>query len=122
MAIEAEKKKGIINYVSHSLAVDYIDKNFRGGWHLIGAHWQLWIRIIYSEEELFNLWLAQAPYPRGRGMDEASLFFFNKKMEQLSCYQLAQLTVMVRSPTMFKPESKKSEQRIKRYNLNSACN
>lgn len=121
MAISEEGRSGMARYVSHSLAVENTESGFRNFWHLIGLHWHLWVRVMYSEQEQYSLWLALAPYGKGRGMNEAAIYHFNKPLEQLSCYQLAQLVVMVRAPTMFKPGSEKSEQRIKGRGVANVC-
>lgn len=122
MAVNEEGRNGIARYVSHSLAVEYTESGFRNLWHLIGLHWRLWISIKYSEQEHYALWLALAPYGKGRGMNEAATFYFNEPIDQLSCHQLAQLVVMVRAPTRFTPGSEKSEQRIKERGIESVCN
>jgi hypothetical protein len=121
MAVSEEGRSGMASYVSHSLAVDNTESGFRNLWHLIGLHWHLWVRVMYSEQEQYSLWLALAPYGKGRGMNEAAIYHFNKPLEQLSCYQLAQLVVMVRAPSRFKPGSEKSEQRIKDRGVANVC-
>ena len=122
MAIKEETQNGILRYAAHSLAVDNIKHGFRNYWHLIGLHWHLWIWIRYTDNEIFQLWLAMVPNGSGRGMNEASMFYFNSKIEDLSCNQLAQLVVMVRSPSMFKPGSDRSNKRIKNKGIISVCN
>jgi hypothetical protein len=121
MAVSEESRSGMASYVSHSLAVDNTESGFRNLWHLFGLHWHLWVRVMYSEQEQYSLWLALAPYGKGRGMNEAAIYHFNKPLEQLSCYQLAQLVVMVRAPSWFKPGSEKSEQRIKDRGVANVC-
>ena len=121
MAVNEEGRNGIARYVSHSMAVENSERGFRNLWHLIGLHWHLWVRVMYSEQEQYALWLAMAPYGKGRGMNEAATYHFNKQLEQLSCYQLAQLVVMVRAPTRFKPGGEQSEQRIKERGVANEC-
>jgi hypothetical protein len=121
IAVSEEGRSGMVRYVSHSLAVENTKSGFRNFWHLIGLHWHLWVRVMYSEQEQYFLWLALAPYGKGRGMNEAAVYHFNKPFEQLSCYQLTQLVVMVRAPTRFKPGSEKSEQRIKDRGVANVC-
>ena len=115
MAVSEEGQNGMARYVSHSLAVENTESGFRNIWHLVGLHWHLWVRVMYSEQEQYALWLALAPYGKGRGMNEAATFFFNKPIEKLSCHQLAELVVMIRAPTTFKPGSEKTEQRINSF-------
>jgi len=121
MAVKEEYRSGMLRYVAHSLALDTIETGFRNYWHLMGLHWHLWLWVLYSEKEVYQLWLAMAPNGSGQGMNEASKLHFNKTFEELSCYQLAQLVVMVRSPTAFKPGSERSEERIKKRSVASVC-
>jgi hypothetical protein len=121
IAVNEEGRDGIARYISHSLAIEHTQSNFRGLWHLIGLHWHLWVGLMYTEQEQYSLWLALVHYGKGQGMNAASTFYFNKSIEQLSCYQLAQLVVMVRAPTMFKPGSKRSEKRIKERGVANVC-
>ena len=122
MAMKEATQYGISRFVGHSLAVDNIEHGFRNYWHLSGFHWHLWVWIRYTDMETFQLWLAMALYGSGRGMNEASMLNFNSKIEELSCNQLAQLVVMVRSPSIFKPGSKRSNKRIKNKDILSVCN
>ena len=121
MTVKEEGINGIHRYVSHSLAVTNIAKGFCNYWHLIGLHWHLWVWLKYSEEEEYSLWLAMAPYGPGRGMKQASIYHFNKPFEELSCYQLAELVVMVRAPTRFIPGSERSKQRIYERGVANEC-
>ena len=121
MAVREEGRNGIYRYVSHSLAGTYISKGYRNYWHLIGLQWHLWVWLKYSEEEQYALWLAMAPYGPGHGMNQASIYHFNKSFEELSCYQVAELVVMVRAPTRFTPGSERSKQRIKERGVANEC-
>jgi membrane carboxypeptidase/penicillin-binding protein PbpC len=121
MAVQEEGRSGISSYVAHTLAVENTDKDFRNLWHLIGLHWQLWLRLTYSEQEQFSMWLALAPYGPGRGMDHASIHHFEKPFEELNCYQLAELVVMVRAPSMFSPGSERAQQRIAARGVAKDC-
>ena len=122
MAVTEEGRNGIANYVAHSIAVEKTGKGFRNYWHFKGTHWHLWIRLLYSEREIYKMWLALAPYGGGRGMKEASMYHFKKPLEQTSCYELAQLVVMVKAPSKFKPGSINSENRIKERGVVNVCN
>ena len=122
MALKEEGKKGIARYVAHTLAVENSNGGFRNYWHLVGLHWHLWLRLSFSEKETFKLWLAIAANGNGRGMNEAATLHFNKPFSHLSCNQLAQLVVMVRSPTTFKPGSKRNEQRVISKGVANECN
>ncbi len=123
MVFKEESQSSIIWNVSHSLAVDYTESGFRNYRHLIGLHWHFWIWVLYSEEEQYKLWLAMTPNGSGeRGMHKASQQYFNKPLDQLSCYQLAQLVVSVRSPSRFNPGSERSNQRIKNRGIVDECN
>lgn len=121
MAVAEEGIDGIGSYVGHSLAVSNVGSGFRGAWHLLGLHWQLWVRLLYSEDEIFRLWLAMVPYGDGRGMKDAAQFHFESDLDSLSCYQLAQLVVMVRAPSMFKPGSERSINRIRDHGVAIRC-
>ena len=121
IAVREEGRNGIARFVSHSLAVENTKSGFRSIWHLMGVHWHLWVRVMYSEQEQYLLWLAMAPYGKGRGMNEAAFSHFKKSLDELSCYQIVQLVVMVRAPTIFIPGSKKSEKRIKEQGLANVC-
>jgi hypothetical protein len=121
MVVKEEGRNGIARYISHSLAIEHTDGYFRNLWHLIGLHWHLWVGVIYSEQEQYALWLALAHYGKGQGINGASVYYFNKPIEQLTCYQLAQLVVMVRAPTIFKPGSKRSDKRIKERGIANVC-
>ncbi len=121
MAVKEEGKSGIHRYVSHSLAVTNIDKGSRNYWHFIGFHWHLLVWLKYPEEEVYSLWLAMAPYGPGRGMNQASIYHFEKPFEELSCYQIAELVVMVRAPTRFLPGSERSKQRIHERGVANDC-
>ena len=121
MIVKVEGRKGIANYVSHSLAVDNIHNGFHKNWHIIGLHWHFWVRLKYSEEEIFRLWLAQVPYGSGRGMNEASTYHFKLPLEHLSCHQVSQLVVMAKAPTIYAPNTQRSELRIKALSLKNEC-
>ena len=121
MAVNEEGRNGMVRYVGHTLALETSKKGLRKYSHLDGLHWLFWVWVLHSENEIFKLWLAIAPYEIGSGMNEASMHHFNKSITQLSCNQLAQLVVMVRSPSKYKPGSERSEQRIKNRGTASVC-
>lgn len=121
IALQEETQLGILRFSAHSLAVDLHDGHFRNFWNLAGLHWHVWLRVLYSDSEIFRIWLSMAPYGEGRGMNEASEHYFAKSIDKLSCYQIAQLVVMVRSPSMFKPGSTRSEKRIENRGVSSRC-
>jgi hypothetical protein len=121
MAEQEESVAGIARYAGHSLAALYVGDRFHGFWHLVGLHWQLWITVLYTEDEIFRIWLAVSPYENGRGMLSAAKYYFDNDLESLSCHQLAQLVVMVRSPSRFKPGSERSESRINEHGLLGMC-
>lgn len=121
MAVNEESRRGIADFVAHSFAVEVTEKEFRSMWHLRGLHWHIWFRLLYTEKEIFQLWLAMAPYGKGRGIKEASMYHFANIFEKLSCYQIAQLVVMVRSPSGYKPGSERSEKRIYKRGVANVC-
>jgi hypothetical protein len=122
MAVHEEGEDGIASYVAHSLALEYLgDGHFRNFWHLVGLHWQVWIPLIYDDEEVFSIWLALAPYGNGRGMNEAAVKYFSAPIPKLGCNQLATLTVMVRSPSGFPPGGEASRNRIETHHLTNIC-
>ena len=122
MALNEEGKKGIARYVAHTFAVENSNGGFRNYWHLVGLHWQLWLRLSFSEKETYQLWLAIAANGYGRGMNEAAILHFKKPFIELSCNQLAQLVVMARAPTIFKPGSERNTQRVNSRGVANNCN
>ena len=121
MAVNEEGRNGMVRYVAHTLALEATQKDFKKYSHLVGLHWLFWVWVLHSEKEVFKLWLAIAPYESGSGMNDASMHYFNQSIEQLSCNQLAELVVMVRSPSKYKPGSERSKQRIMSRGMASAC-
>jgi len=123
IALQAESRVGILRFVTHSLALNYHDGHFRSFWNLAGLHWHIWMKLLYTDDEIYQIWLAMAPYGLvGEvGMNEASEHYFVKTIDKLSCYQIVQLVVMGRSPSMFKPGSVRSEKWIKDHGVSSRC-
>lgn len=122
MVLKEEGKKGIVRYVAHALAVENSNGRFRNYWHLVGLHWHLWLRLSFSEKETYQLWLAIAANGYNRGMNEAAILHFKKPFVELSCNQLAQLVVMARAPTIFKPGSERNAKRVKSRGVANECN
>ncbi len=106
--------------VGHQFAVSYIDSGFRYYWHLLGLHWQLWVSLIFSEDEIYGLWLGQVNL-KGRGLQSAALYYFNQDFDSLPCKQVVQLAMFVRQPSLMYPNSKRSDRYIQKYDVYSVC-
>jgi len=75
----------------------------------------LWLLVSYlhfSEKQVFSIWVYYAPYEGGRGLKDASLYYFKKPLSDLDERSLAALVVVVRSPSRYKPGTERSERRI----------
>ena len=121
IAMQQEGRSGMFRYVAHRQAINNIEHGFRNAWHLMGLHWHLWLKILYSDQEIYQLWLAQFPYSEGRGINEAAEYYFNISFWELSCYQIVQLAAMARAPTALKPGSERSEKWIRSQGIGVIC-
>ena len=82
-------------------------------WNL---NWALWLASSYlhfSDQDIFSIWAYYVPHERGRGLGNASLYYFNKPLSDLDEHGLAALLAAVRSPSRFKPVTGISDRRIK---------
>lgn len=114
LALRAETKQGILNYVSKALAHRSAgERESVGAWQLRMMRWYFAVSALYSEHEQFVLWLELAPFERGRGLNAASLYFFGKPLSRLTEEELAALVAMVRSPSVFRPGSERSKERVR---------
>lgn len=112
-----------INAVKHRTALRFIPQGdrFRGYWHLVGLHWQLWLSIIYNEAEIYALRLARLYFSEGHGISGASRYYFGTDFANLTCQQIVELALLDKAPSFLAPGSERQQQYIEQYNLFSIC-
>jgi hypothetical protein len=82
-------------------------------WHLNGALWLVSGYLHFSEQQVFSLWVYYAPYKGGRGLANASLYYFNKPLSELNEEGFAALVAAAESPPRYVPGTKASWRRIR---------
>lgn len=121
MARKEAGTDGVFRYVVRTYGSDYIENRNQAFQHIESLNWYFWFKVLYSEEQIFSLWLSKMPYESGRGVYGASRYYFNEDFKNISCRQVLQLVVMVRSPTRFRPGGEASEKRIQEVSSSGLC-
>lgn len=82
-------------------------------WHLNNFLWYVIGRTHINENEAFGIWVNCSCFECGKGLPEASVVYYQKKITELSRKELAGLVALVKSPARYKPGTNESEKRIK---------
>ena len=116
-AVAAESKEGIrksatgMAYWSLVFSKNRPKNNL--SWHFDNLFWYLASFIHFNEQDIFGIWINCAFYGCGRGLNEVSRIYYDKGLSELSKKELAGIAAFVTNPPLYKPGSKKSEDRIK---------
>lgn len=106
LALQAESKAGIGRYAARLLAQRHCPESRIGI-----AYWGYVFPALYPEKTQFKLWVRLAPYQGGEGLEAAAQHFYGRPLQALNRPQLAELVVMVRSPSYFAPGSEQNQRR-----------
>lgn len=116
MVDTAEGRHRIMHFLSNNLAYhDHQPDNANvksPWWHLDVFLWKIHLRVSFDEDEIFYLWCAYAPYQDGAGIWNAALYYYKKPINSLSTRELASLVVAARSPSIYRPGSERSQERV----------
>jgi len=80
--------------------------------HINGLLWMLVSYIHFDEQEIFGIWANCTLLGCDKGLPEAARKYYGKPISDMSQRELAGLVVLLKSPTVFRPGSERSEKRI----------
>lgn len=115
LSVIAEGEKGILIWASYRLYWDISGKKTKEKQivkQVNGLLWYYCVKLHYSKEDVFILWCHYSVYIEDYGLNNASLKYFGKNIQDLSLKQKATIVAMVKNPTIYIPGSEPSKIRV----------
>ncbi len=124
LATIVESKKSIHVYSARTsyyhLSYSKQDVRNNTAWHLNQLLWYVSNDLHFTDEDIFYLWCHFSLNVNGFGINNASLKYFSKPIQELSIEKQIQIIGMVKAPSIFIPGTDKGSQRtemlLERYN------
>lgn len=114
LAVMVESSQGIRSYSLRQAYRELVfDKKRKSTmqWHTNTALWYFSSYLHFNENETFYLWSALV-YSGKKGLQESSIYLFDKELSELNLRQKAELVAMVKAPHRFKLGSTALNQRV----------
>jgi hypothetical protein len=114
-AVTAETESGIRQWAIRQAYRSLVYNEKRSSiasWHANNALWYLASHIHFNDEDTFGLWLSCSISGCGKGFQIAAKEYYGKALRDLNKRELIGLVAVVKSPSLYKPGSANSENRI----------
>jgi len=110
----SEGTQNVRNYVTRKLLSRCeFDKHPMVLWHLEYGMWSLLVNIHYKDSDILALWIALAPYEKGRGLNNSSLYHYGRNLDRLNPEELATVITIARNPSLYGSNPQKLEERVR---------